>query len=218
MDFKSAGPGFGVLVVLAVLGMMGEAQAPHPPNRTDTIEDYSAAQKAKVQEALNNHPGYQAMLADQAQHDADERRRRYQVQQEGGELYRPDPFRQVHCLHYPAIAEGRYSPEFEKAMKERFFPALTNSERAAWEWDRFKRWVTDRMGQPGFVCDIGPRTGLKHGSDDILYNEQERLRLEWEQRGRDRQRIRYVPPKEQQPGDRWSPDDYKGRDWTALAD
>lgn len=191
MDYKSAGPGFGVLVVLAVLGMAGEAQAPRPPLRTDTVEDYSAARREAAQQALANNPGYQALLADQAAHNAAERRRRYQVQREGGELYRPDPFRQVDCLLYAAVAQGRYSPDFEQAMKERFFPALTNAERTAWQWDRFKRWVRDRMGRPGFVCDVGPRTGLLAGSDEILYSEQERLRAEWEQRGRDRRRIRY---------------------------
>lgn len=189
MDYKSAGPGFGVLVVLAVLGMAGEAQAPRPPLRTDTAGDYSAAQREAAQQALANNPGYQALLADQAAHDAAERRRRYQVQRDGGELYRPDPYRQIDCIHYPEIAEGRYSPEFEAAMKARFFPALTNAERAAWQWDRFKRWVTDRMGRPGFVCDVIDGGGV--GSDDLDRQRVAQGRAAWEQRGRDRRRIRY---------------------------
>ncbi|WP_262300144.1 hypothetical protein [Microvirga sesbaniae] len=191
MDLKSAGPGFGFLVVLGVLGMAGEAQAPRPPNRTDTVQEYYAGRKEAAQAALEAHPGYQAIVASQAKYDAAERARRYAVRREGGELFRPDPYRQIDCLHYPALAEGRYSPEFERAMRDKFFPALTNGERAAWQWDRFKRWVTDRMGRPGYVCDIGPRSGIKHGADDILWMEQEAQRRAWEQRGRERRRIRY---------------------------
>lgn len=209
MDYKGAGPGVGVVVVLVLLGMLGEAQAPRPPNRSDTIADYSAAQAAARSKALYGDAGFQALKAAEAEAAAAERARRYAALDAGEELYRPDPFRQVDCGFYPEVMQGRYSPRFEAAMKEKFWPGLTDAERAAWERDRLKRWADDKAGKPGPVCDPPPGGGA--GSAEFAA---------WEERGRKGQRVQYEPPAPAPTGPRRSKPvgPTNEHDWTTLLD
>lgn len=188
------GPAPGVLIVLAVLGLMGEGQGPESNSkpyaeRMAAYEARTAAERA----AFDKLPAIVEMRRRQAEQAAAERARRVAAARNGEELYTPDPYRMDDCRRFAAVMAGQYSPEFERAMQEKFFPALTNGERAAWRWDRFKRWAADLAGRPGFACDTRPQGYNSDNADS--YTPEERAaadlyRQAWEERGRRGQRVR----------------------------
>ncbi|MQW45304.1 hypothetical protein GHK68_24345 [Sinorhizobium meliloti] len=184
------GPAPGVLIVFVLLGMMAECNGPKPvgPGREAADAAYYARLDAERQ-AFENSPGAVALRKYQAEMAEAERARRWQAIRDGEKVLRIDPYKQLDCNFYPELKDGSYSPAFEQAMKERFFPALTNGERASWLWDQFKRWAGGLAGLRGYICDPPPMGG--GSKDDDQRAAMASLRGQWEHRVRNNIRPKY---------------------------